>query len=212
MPRPRFQKLDPQRRLEILELAAERFSVSGYDGASLNQIIADLGISKGAFYYYFDDKEDLFLAVIDHAWKVFLPDLIAVESLDVLTFWSALSDMMQQARDKVRSNPWLVGVTRLIYNPPASTAAAALVEEKFAEARKWQGSVIRHGQSIAVVRKDLPSDLLLALVFGADEAADRWMVENWNGLGDAEIERISGEVFEVIRGMLAVKPPEQEAD
>ena len=56
MPRPRFEKLSAEKREQILETAAKAFAAHGYDGASLNQILADADISKGAAYYYFDNK------------------------------------------------------------------------------------------------------------------------------------------------------------
>jgi AcrR family transcriptional regulator len=33
-------------------------------GASLNRILEQAGISKGSAYYYFDDKADVFLTVV----------------------------------------------------------------------------------------------------------------------------------------------------
>ena len=65
MPLPRFATLDPDRRAAILTAAAEEFARAGLEGASYNQIIARAGASKGAMYYYFDNKEDLFLTVVD---------------------------------------------------------------------------------------------------------------------------------------------------
>ena len=63
MARPRFQNLDQETRNHILETAAEEFAAQGFDGTSLNRLIESLGISKGSFYYYFDDKADLFITV-----------------------------------------------------------------------------------------------------------------------------------------------------
>ncbi len=60
MARPRFGNLDAATRRKILETAAVEFAARGFDGTSLNHLIEDLGISKGSFYYYFDDKVDLF--------------------------------------------------------------------------------------------------------------------------------------------------------
>ena len=61
MPRPRFEKLSPEKREQILETSAKEFAANGYEGASLNQILAKAGISKGAAYYYFDNKADLYV-------------------------------------------------------------------------------------------------------------------------------------------------------
>ena len=72
MPRPRFKKLAADKRAAIIEAAGVEFAAHGFQGASLNAIIAAAGISKGAFYYYFDDKADLFATVIEYATEVTL--------------------------------------------------------------------------------------------------------------------------------------------
>jgi len=56
---PHIVKPSPGRRDELLDVAQRLFARHGYDATSVNQIIAELGVSKGAFYHYFDSKEDL---------------------------------------------------------------------------------------------------------------------------------------------------------
>jgi AcrR family transcriptional regulator len=207
MARPRFRNLDRETRHRILETAAEEFAARGFEGTSLNRLIDRLGISKGSFYYYFDDKADLFTTVVDHAWATVLP----VEGLDLErfgadTFWSALQNLMREARARVREHPWLVGFTRLMYDPPESISVREALAEKFAEARQWQAGLIRRGQDVGAVRSDMPPELLQALLVGADEAGDRWFVDNWDRLEEAEIERLFEEVFAIFRRMLESPP------
>ena len=47
------------RKQEVLECAMRLFATQGYEQTSINQIIAELGISKGAFYHHYSSKEDL---------------------------------------------------------------------------------------------------------------------------------------------------------
>ena len=47
------------RKQEVLECAMRLFATQGYEATSVNQIIAALGISKGAFYHHYSSKEDL---------------------------------------------------------------------------------------------------------------------------------------------------------
>jgi len=58
----------PQHRAEetrgrILDAAVRRFAISGYDGASVDDICAEAGVSKGAFYHHFPTKQAIFLAL-----------------------------------------------------------------------------------------------------------------------------------------------------
>ncbi len=48
-------------RQRILEAALQEFSARGYEGASLNTVWAEHGISKGIIYHYFKDKNEIYL-------------------------------------------------------------------------------------------------------------------------------------------------------
>ena len=208
MARPRFKNLDLDTRHRILETAAKEFSARGFGGASLNQLIHRLGMSKGFFYYYFDDKADLFTSVVDFAWNILLPvDQLDLEAYNAETYWTTLEVLMQEVRARVHANPWLVGFTGLMYNPPDIPGVREALNGKFSEARQWQAELIRRGQKFGTVRADLPVELLQTLLVGADEAGDRWFVENWDGLREKEIERLFREVFAIFRRMLEPPPP-----
>jgi AcrR family transcriptional regulator len=54
------------RREAILETAAQAFMELGYEGASMAEIAARVGGSKGTLYSYFPSKEKLFMGVVAH--------------------------------------------------------------------------------------------------------------------------------------------------
>lgn len=206
MARPRFSNLDEATRKQILETAAVEFAANGFDGTSLNRLIERLGISKGSLYYYFDDKADLFITVVDHAWSVLIPaEIVDTGNLNHESYWPTLEVMMGAARRRVRENPWIVGFTRLIHDPPENPGIREALTERFDQAREWQAGLIRLGRRLGTVRDDLPVELLQLLLVGADEAGDRWFVENWNNHTEEEIERLFTEVFAIFRRMM--EPP-----
>jgi hypothetical protein len=41
-----------------MEMAAQEFAAYGFDDASVNRILETVQMSKGAAYYYFEDKVD----------------------------------------------------------------------------------------------------------------------------------------------------------
>lgn len=59
MPTQRFLKLKEEKKQAILEAAVHEFSRVPYSSASINQIIKEADISRGSFYTYFEDKDDL---------------------------------------------------------------------------------------------------------------------------------------------------------
>ncbi|MGB3430620.1 TetR/AcrR family transcriptional regulator [Achromobacter sp.] len=51
-------------RERILEEAAKLFAQSGYDGSSVSDLAAALGVSKAAIYHYYTTKQDIYDAII----------------------------------------------------------------------------------------------------------------------------------------------------
>ncbi|MDX6671084.1 MAG: hypothetical protein QOI91_1447 [Solirubrobacteraceae bacterium] len=66
-PEPRLTQAERRARTqaELLDAAARLFARRGYHGASVEEIAAEAGLTKGAVYYNFDGKEGLFLALLD---------------------------------------------------------------------------------------------------------------------------------------------------
>jgi len=72
---PRVIKHPDVRRSELLDQALGLFLSRGYDNTSLNHVIAEAGISKGAFYHYFPSKEALLVAIADRFGRQTLAEL-----------------------------------------------------------------------------------------------------------------------------------------
>ncbi|MEP3116215.1 helix-turn-helix domain-containing protein [Nisaea sp.] len=63
----------PETRGRILDAALEVFSERGYDGATVRQIAAKVGVSDPALYAHFKGKQEIFEALL----KLAGPDLLA---------------------------------------------------------------------------------------------------------------------------------------
>jgi len=64
MPAKRWRRRAEERPQEICAAALEVFAEKGFAAARLDEIAKRAGISKGTLYLYFDDKEQLFQAVV----------------------------------------------------------------------------------------------------------------------------------------------------
>lgn len=58
-------KKGERRKQELLKIAYRMFIEKGYESTSIDEIIAEAGIAKGTYYYYFESKEATLEAVID---------------------------------------------------------------------------------------------------------------------------------------------------
>jgi AcrR family transcriptional regulator len=62
--RPRWERRKEARPAELLGAALDLFVEKGYAGARLDDVAARAGVSKGTLYLYFENKEELFKAVV----------------------------------------------------------------------------------------------------------------------------------------------------
>ena len=62
-----FYNLTAERRKKIIQVALMEFAAREYENASLSSIIQKLGLAKGSFYRYFENKKSLYLYLLDHA-------------------------------------------------------------------------------------------------------------------------------------------------
>ena len=60
-----MQQRSEETQARILDAAVRRFSISGFNGASVDDICSDAGVSKGAFYHHYSTKQAVFLALLD---------------------------------------------------------------------------------------------------------------------------------------------------
>ena len=60
-----------QKREQLLATASHLFNRRGIDGTSLNDIVAELGATKGAFYHYFKDKTELVVECYSRAFALY---------------------------------------------------------------------------------------------------------------------------------------------
>jgi AcrR family transcriptional regulator len=60
-----MQQRSEETRAKIIESAIKLFSARGFNAARVDDICAEAGISKGAFYHHFKSKQELFLALLD---------------------------------------------------------------------------------------------------------------------------------------------------
>jgi len=147
----------------ILDAAAQEFAEHGYDGASLNGILVAAGLSKGAFYYYFDDKADLAATVLEREVRRFdLADLREVASAD--EFWAEVIRFTRQQLEQLRESPQRTDViSRLGVAMARSPELLARFGPVIRELQETMVGFWTRGQELGAVRRDLPVALLIAL-------------------------------------------------
>lgn len=205
MPRPRFANADAALQSRILEAATEEFATKGYEAASLNRILLKAGLSKGSFYYYFDDKADLAAAtlatLIDDLRPVF--DQLG-EPKDAKGFWASLRNYAARTMDEglgTQTRLDLVAKLGMAYVEHPEVAAQVL--PRLQGFREQMVGFIKRGQKLKAVRSDLPAETLMSVMQGAKTSLAAAMIPR-EGVTRADIERFNDVYFDLIERM--VKP------
>src|SRR2546428_9288337 len=61
--RPGAGRSEPSRK-QLMAAAIDSFARLGYQGTSIDRIARDAGVTKGAVYYHFRDKEELLFEAV----------------------------------------------------------------------------------------------------------------------------------------------------
>lgn len=113
MPKSTFANLPEAKRQAIIDLAVAEFAEHPYQVASLSRIVERAGIAKGSIYQYFENKQELYLFILEYAAQRQLEQLRALEPPDPeLEVFALLRWQMQASVQVGLAAPQL---TKLMY-------------------------------------------------------------------------------------------------
>ncbi len=206
MPRPRFDRLAADKRDAILDAAEEEFAARGFGRASYNQIIERAGVSKGAMYYYFDDKADLYLTVIRRTFSGLLSAIGPMpETADPAGFWTQSNAMLGRAVAYLTGDPRRAELARGLLRSLGDAPDG--VREILEQARTPMLAMLEVGQRAGAVRDDLPVDLLVAITMGLGEAMDTWLSTRWETLPPGGYAALEGKLMDIFRRVMEPVEP-----
>ncbi|WP_224366499.1 TetR/AcrR family transcriptional regulator [Hyalangium versicolor] len=204
MPLARFEKLEAQKQARLLDAATEEFARHGYEEASLNRILEEAGFSKGALYYYFADKDDLYATVLIRAIQEMFRDVgpVPLEALTAENFWEQLGDFTRRWSQSALSRPTQYHAFRS-FQGSLRREAPQRFASVLAESRGVYQAFLRRGKELGCVRDDLGIELLTELLEALDEVLDAAFLARSDS-GDPEaILRHMALVVDSIRRLLA---------
>jgi AcrR family transcriptional regulator len=202
MPLPRWKKLAPEKQKAILDAAITEIGEHGVEGVSYNRIIKRAGVSKGAMYYYFDDREDLLatalLTMVDHLMGSYpRPELAPTTAAE---FWAVARGVLRHGAHWFSAHPpERRAFQRLAGMPMEAAGRFPAVEEKVG------GQILQIvflGQTLGAVRSDLPFPFLMELVLSTVRTCDKWLVLHANEPEDVLEEKI-GVVIDIYQRLVS---------
>jgi AcrR family transcriptional regulator len=148
---------------KILDAAQTLFSNKGYHSTSMDDIVKESGLSKGAIYGHFSSKENLFLAVqkrkLASAFnKVeFSPDDTAIEKLKKTLDLFFEDDCQCPRESSVMNLEIFLAAARI-------ESSKADLERHFAEGHRFIQSIIDEGIEKGEFKKGIDSSAITAVL------------------------------------------------
>src|ERR1700722_13401389 len=154
-----------QTRDRIIAQAAPLFNQRGYEGCSIQVIMAATGLEKGGIYRHFDSKEELAAEAFDHAWHV----TIATRFQKLDSIPNHVDRLKQHiANFAIRSG--LPGGCPLLNTAVDSDNGNPVLRERVRKAlHGWQTrlkKILREGIAAGTVQPDIDIDKTASLIIG----------------------------------------------
>ncbi len=153
------------RRRQLLDAARDVFAEKGYVAATVDEVVARCGVARGTFYLYFDDKLDVFGALVSDFFSRVAGSIRSI----------ALGPDAEAPREQLRAN--LARVVRLALAEPGMVKIAigtafgldpALDERLarfYAALSTFMDETLQTGQRLGLVREG-DRRLMLSIAIG----------------------------------------------
>jgi len=181
-------KMPVAKRSLLFSVAGAEFAASGFGQASLNRIIATVGMSKSSFYHYFRNKADLFEQTLNCSLAPLQTAFAAID-LDALTaetFWPEILRMADFTTEHANTQPQLVIVGHMFYRSFDNPEERVLVTRVMSGFTEWLAQLVKRGQVLHLIRDDLPAVFLIDMLVAMGMVADRWILTQWEAQSDGD--------------------------
>jgi len=201
-PREPVQLRAVQTREQIIEVAARAFAEHGYEAISLNAIVGESTVTKGAFYFHFASKEELALATFRAKQQQLIHRLVseAGEQADAAAQLAAMLGARARILDEDRSLRCVLTLGAELGGRAGPGSEYAAFQEMAIDL--FEG-LIRRGQGEGIFRPELDPRRSAETVFAAIIGSD--LVSGLLAKGNDLVQR-GEDLLQLLLGGLLVPP------
>lgn len=210
-----FLNLDPDKQQRILNAAIHEFADKGFDSASMNVVVKQAGISKGALFNYFKSKTGLFAFVYRMALEQVKQYLRTVrDSTCEENFFVRLEKIMQAGVSFINRHPGLARIYYRIIYTGDSPYKNDILKDIHGESLRFIESLVRQGIARGELRPDLDPGLC---AFALECVLDRFIQAHHLEFMDSAIHLCEGSpadssrwirrFIDMVQHGMAIPPP-----
>lgn len=197
-------------RDRILDAAEDVFNESGYSNTTLNEIAEAAGVTRGAIYWHFKNKEDLFQAM---CLRIRVPMDALIEGIvekGVNDPIAQLSRTHETIMLEVINNPHYRKVLNILFHKCEFTRETDQIVIQQKEWHTYSRNIIRTILVNAQKKAQLPADLDIELACNLLGFMFRGLLADWLFLPDSfdlieNARKVNDAVFELMRTSVHLK-------
>lgn len=154
--RKNFQSTSPERQRSIMTAAVREFAEKGFNGANINIIARQAGVSIGSMYSYFESKESLFLTVMEYCLTTLDEALTSIHVTDGVIV--AFEDMLRMARATSIKHPEITQIYLDCASQSLVPLSGRLSNAAESVTIKLYKDILINDKAVGRVRRDLDID------------------------------------------------------
>ncbi|GAB3246406.1 TetR/AcrR family transcriptional regulator [Nocardioides dilutus] len=157
----------------MLRIAIDLFNRHGYDGTSMGDLAAELGVTKSAIYHHVPSKEHLLSQALDEALEGLESAITVAEGMAGASAYERLRSVVRQSVEVlVAHQPAVTLLLRVRGN--SDIELKALARRRHIDARLT--ALVQAAVAEGSLRTDLPPDLVSRLLFGMVNSLVEWHI------------------------------------
>src|SRR5437870_5020500 len=192
--KPRAERPEPSRE-QLMAAAIDCFARLGYQGTTIDRIARDAGVTKGAVYYHFRDKEELLFEAVKDQVGGFERDVLraTTPTQDALTALRRVIDSCFFHATVSNHRRFIITlmIEALDTNPRLSVEFRNILRRM----RTFLGTVILRGQQKGTLRSDVAPEAAAAAIMGGIIGAE---VQHYQDPEEIDLRRVLDTLVEQV--------------
>jgi len=150
----------------ILRTAERLFATKGFNGTSMNDIVKESGVSKGAIYNHFENKERLFLTLLEDQTQVGLAEAGSIFS-ETDTYTDRIKKLIHVTFGSSVSCPREMCMMQIEFMVTASRLKSLEkdMQDRYLAVFDFIVDMVEEGKNAGEFRADLDSRSFVTLVY-----------------------------------------------
>lgn len=158
---------------KIIEKSIELFEKKGFSSTSIQDIVDEIGVTKGSFYYYFSSKEQLLMDIHEEYINNLLERQKKILEDQTLSSKEQLMGMIEVSIDDIIKN----GPRARVYFRELRHLTGENLTKIKAKRKQFRinvEAVVKRGMEEGVFKNQLPSDITALGIIGLTNWSYNW--------------------------------------